>query len=496
MRPFLAGLDTEYGFSGEGRSPFQQVDDAFDFVSLAPAAYLGWNNSPESPRHDMRGFDVKALSIDPRDTQFDQNRPSQIPNGPAGRADRVLSNGARFYNDHGHPEYATPECWGCTELALHERAGDQFILTLAKVAEAALDRKITLIKNNIDYKGATWGTHENYLFPRSTPYADYARGLIPLLAVRCLLTGAGRIGFEPGNPPCDFQSSQRADFITVLESVDTLYKRPILNTRDEPHANAHRWRRIHVITGDANRSFLTTRRKIGLVKIALALIERNQCPIWPLTDPLAALRTASRSLYDDPLITVSGQPETTAARILESYCEAALRHLDSEEPAYAELRDIAAESLELLDQRRSNPVTFAQQVDWAAKHAVIGTYLDQTGDPWQSELARSLDLSYHDLDPNELYEGVVAAGYILGEPDPADVTLRLTHICEPTRALARSVAVTRFAAQLTGVSWGTLEFARGPQTIQVNLPPDAHYSESVADAPDVESFIRSIPESP
>ena len=207
-------------------------------------------------------------------------------------------------------------------------------------------------------------------------------------------------------------------------------------------------------------------------------------------------RTASRSLYDDPLITVSGQPETTAARILESYCEAALRHLDSEEPAYAELRVIAAESLELLDQRRSNPVTFAQRVDWAAKHAVIGAYLDQTGDPWQSELARSLDLSYHDLDPNELYEGVVAAGYILGEPDPADVTLRLTHICEPTRALARSVAVTRFAAQLTGVSWGTLEFARGPQTIQVNLPPDAHYSESVADAPDVESFIRSIPESP
>lgn len=167
MRPFLAGLDTEYGFSGEGRTPFQQVDDAFDFVSLAPAAYLGWNNVPESPRHDMRGFDVKALSIDPRDTQFDQNRPSQTPNGPAGRADRVLSNGARFYNDHGHPEYATPECWGCAELALHERAGDQFILNLAKIAEAALDRKITLIKNNIDYKGATWGTHENYLFPRS-----------------------------------------------------------------------------------------------------------------------------------------------------------------------------------------------------------------------------------------------------------------------------------------------------------------------------------------
>ncbi|MCU0317603.1 MAG: proteasome accessory factor PafA2 family protein [Fimbriimonadaceae bacterium] len=480
MRRILAGIETEYGFTIEGRGTNDQVEDAMALVRKSPNGCLRfWDYRFESPRKDLRGFEVDQLSIDPTDAVFDQGK-AQLPATEI-RSDHILPNGARFYNDHGHPEYATPECYGLKELARHDAAGEIWVTDCAQRLAEELHKTVRVYKNNSDYHGASYGTHESYLVPRSLGFQKLYEALVPLLVARPVLTGAGKTGFE-GRSPCDFQMSQRADFFTEKASVDTLYRRPIFNTRDEPHAPPQSWIRLHVISGDANLMPTCTLRKVGLVKLALHLLEAGVCPKWEIPDPASAMAEVSRSTNSEGRIDLAGASWTTPRHILESYLLAA-QPVVSTDPELSQLID---DCYSLLEARFDRPDDFIFQVDWAAKQWLLQQALEP-GEGWNTTAQKSLDLQYHLLDPDEgLYTGLVAAGLVA---HPSHQELAPLLVTPPSgRAKARGASV-RLGPEITvAAGWSNLRLrtSRGEQDFA--LPPDADYPDALDGVSDVEEL--------
>jgi proteasome accessory factor A len=486
MSGWIAGIETEYGLAVDGRGPEDQVEDATAFVRSFPGkAFYGWDSRHESPRADLRGFTVERLSTDPVDAAFDAGRAhgsiSEV------RADTVLTNGARLYNDHGHPEYATPECLSIQELVLHDLAGETVLLECSKEFERIHGRRTTVYKNNSDGHGASYGTHESYLAPRALSFETLMRTVLPILVARTLLCGAGKVGSEAG-PWCDYQLSQRADFLVEAANVETLFRRPVLNTRDEPHSSGQHWIRLHVISGDANRIASATALKVGLVKTALALAAIDHCPEWNLRDAPRSFADVSRSLDGEARIELSGGSWTTARHILAELCESACRHLGP-----GELQDTAYLAMEQMDLFSNDRDKFARRCDWAAKQKLLEQYRDVTGTGWRDPGLKACELGYHNIDPAEsLFDPLVGTGIIEAQPDPGLVAQRLTAVLEPTRARARALAVSKFGAELQSVSWGVLVFNRREGATQVRLAPEKGYPESLAEAEDVESFIEQL----
>ena len=192
MRPILAGIDCEYGILVKGKGAEEQIEYAQTLVESFSneGLFVGWDYRFENPRNDLRGFEIKNLAVDPNDAQFDVGR--QQRNSIEVRADRVLPNGARFYNDHGHPEYATPESFSIFELAQF----DQFGESVVRQAGEFSDLDVTLYKNNTDYHGASYGTHESYLVPREHSFEALYAAVTLMLVVRQIVSGAGKVGSE------------------------------------------------------------------------------------------------------------------------------------------------------------------------------------------------------------------------------------------------------------------------------------------------------------
>ncbi|MBV6458171.1 MAG: Depupylase [Fimbriimonadaceae bacterium] len=485
MNRILAGIETEYGFSIPGRGAVDQIDDAVGLVSSYPGpSFIGWDYRFESPRSDLRGFTVERLAEDPIDREFDRAAPPRRMEEV--RADRVLANGARFYNDHGHPEYATPECWSLAGLAAHDRAGEFVVLRSAEALGKQIGAEIDVYKNNTDYHGASYGTHENYLVPRSIGFENLVQALLPLFVVRPLLCGAGKVGSEHG-AWVDFQASQRADFFAEPVNAETLYRRPIFNTRDEPHADPSTWIRLHVICGDANRIEGCTRRKAALVKIALMLALIGEIPNWALADPVHAAQIVSRRLDFGARIDLQGGSWTTARHIVESYLDHADRLLDLDD----ELRQEVDLCRRLMDAFDENFQEFSRSVDWAAKYNLLLHYREEEGIEWRDPAMQAVDLEYHELDPvNGLFEAMVESGAI--EPQVGiDIGTLLTQP-ESTRAMARSQAVTNFRQSLVSCCWRSLTLDVGGRSLTVDLEPDREYKSEQPDTQDVLEWIRSI----
>ena len=194
----LAGIETEYGLAIEGRGAHEQIDDAAALLRCCTAAGRpGWDYRFENPRADLRGFHVGRLSIDPVDAKFDAEA-SRSPQADF-HSDRVLTNGARFYSDHGHPEFATAESLSLRHIALADLQGEAVVFSTAKSYEAEIGRRTRVFKNNTDYHGASYGTHESYLVPRELGFDRLYAAVTPILVARTLLTGAGKVGVEAGH---------------------------------------------------------------------------------------------------------------------------------------------------------------------------------------------------------------------------------------------------------------------------------------------------------
>ena len=251
----LFGIETEFGIT---REDIEGMDPVAESMELVRAHLDGefeqqWDYHGEDPHEDQRGFRVKELQQDKEEELFAQQDAHRPFSFYQMKSDLVLANGARFYNDHTHPEYSTPECRTLKDLVAHDRAGE-------RIAQRAADRRnqllknsaVQLYKNNTDFHGHSYGCHDNYLVSRSIPFENLVSGLVPFLVSRQLIAGAGKVGKEAqeqGWLPGGFQLSQRADFMETDLGVDTMHNRPILNTRDEPHADPKKYRRLHLICG-------------------------------------------------------------------------------------------------------------------------------------------------------------------------------------------------------------------------------------------------------
>ena len=268
----IMGTEIEYGISAPGDPAANPVITSTQIV-LAYAAAVDlprskrarWDYEVESPLRDARGFDLGPSAGPPPDTgDLDD----------LGAANVILTNGARLYVDHAHPEFSAPEVTTPRGAVIWDKAGERVMEEASeRAATVPGTRRIQLYKNNVDNKGASYGSHENYLCARQTPFPAIISGLTPFFVSRQVMCGAGRVGLGAAGDTAGYQLSQRADYIEVEVGLETTLKRGIINTRDEPHADADKYRRLHVIIGDANLAEYSTFLKVGTAALVLSMIE-------------------------------------------------------------------------------------------------------------------------------------------------------------------------------------------------------------------------------
>ena len=243
----------------------------------------------------------------------------------------MLTNGARYYVDHAHPEYSTPECADPLEATLFDKAGERILARSMEAARRLLPagQEIVVYKNNSDGKGNSYGCHENYLVDRNVPFAALVRNLIPWFVTRQVFTGAGKIGSENGADACDYQISQRADFFEEEVGLETTLKRPIVNTRDEPHADPQKYRRLHVIVGDANLCEVATFLKVGTTAIVLAMIEDGFIDKdLSISSPVAAIRAVSHDPTLQATVDCASLGRCTAIELQWEFLRLARKYAD------------------------------------------------------------------------------------------------------------------------------------------------------------------------
>jgi len=481
----LFGIETEYGIAVEGMDANGLVAASRDVVKAYVGRFAGpWNYRAEDPRNDVRGFHVDKLAQDPADAQFD--KPTDRVSSPTeDRCDRVLVNGARLYNDHGHPEYSTPECASLRSLVAHDKAGERIVLDCARAYAESSGKAVEIYKNNTDFHGASYGTHESYLMRRAVPWEQAVLQLAPFLATRIIYAGAGKVGSEDkGSTACPYQLSQRADFFSVLQSVDTLHNRPLVNTRDEPHGDARRFRRLHVIAGDANLSEYATALRVGVTNLVVALIESDWQTPMALRDPVRAIKEISRDESFKWIIETSDGKKATAVDVQRVYLEAA-RGLELPGSAW-----VLDEWQATLDALETDPLQLGDRLDWVAKKLLLDEFAESENLDWKRDLdtLQSLDLAYHNIDPEVgLYYGLVESGAMTTLVDDHEIE---TARCDPpndTRAALRGLLVRRFGEHIKAVSWGVLRVEENGHSYTLRLP------EAVADYAALLADLESAP---
>jgi proteasome accessory factor A len=321
-----------------------------------------------------------------------------------GRSSNVfLENGARLYLDVGsHPEYATPECDDIAELVTHDKAGEWILSSLVEGAEARLREEgirgdIYLFKNNTDSAGNSYGCHENYLTSRRDDFAHYTEVLIPFLVSRQAYAGAGKV-LQTARGAV-FCLSQRAEHIWEGVSSATTRSRPIINTRDEPHADAEKYRRLHVIVGDSNMSEYATFLKVGATSIVLRMLEDPSTVMRDLTleNPIRAIREISHDITCRRPVRLANGREMSALDIQGEYLQRAIRYRDRQglSPQEDRALDMWEHCLKGLE---SDPLSLHRECDWVAKYRLIDAYRDRHSLSLHSPNVSLLDLQYHDVD--------------------------------------------------------------------------------------------------
>ncbi len=453
--PKVCGIETEYGVQATGGMDSNPTAASSLLINSYVAQLSGrvdWDFEDESPGRDARGF-VRDGGL--------------APEVETNLVNTVLTNGARYYVDHAHLEYSTPECSTPLELVVHDRAGERVLAASMLAAQRALPpgEAVVVYKNNSDGKGNTYGCHENYLVERAVPFARIVRDLTAHLVTRQIYTGAGKVGCEmPGHRPAAFELSQRADFFEAEVGLETTLKRPIINTRDEPHANAERYRRLHVITGDANLAEVATFLKAGVTAIVLLLIEDDILGGGELVlaHPVEAMHAVSHDLsFAAPLELASGE-RMTAIEMQWRLHDLARK--------YNEVRGLAAlgeggvgelvldrwESV--LAALESNPSTLCRTLDWAAKLDLIDAYCVRHDCDLADHRVRALDLQYHDLRPaRSLYQRLGLEKLVSEEA----VATAVTDPPRTTRAYFRGECLKRYPEAIVAANWDSVVFDLG-----------------------------------
>ena len=312
-----------------------------------------------------------------------------------------LENGARFYQDTGcHPEYATPECAAPGQLIVYDRAGERILEDLQayaeeKIREERIPGKLSIFKNNTDFVGNSYGCHENYLVDRDVDFYYLAEQLIPFLVTRQIYTGAGKVfQTQDGVRYC---VSQRAQHIYQKISGTTTNDRSIINTRDEPHADREKYRRLHVIVGDSNMSEYTNFVKVGTCAIVLQMIEDNYISKdFTLRNPVKAIKDLTFDTTCKRRLRLDNGREYSPIEIQREYCELAWKYME-QYPVSDDLKKAVGMWQHVLDCLDDDPSKLDHQIDWVIKRRMIESYIEAKGTTWNDPRVFMLDLQYHDI---------------------------------------------------------------------------------------------------
>ncbi|MCB1014329.1 MAG: proteasome accessory factor PafA2, partial [Acidimicrobiales bacterium] len=421
-------------------------------------ARVGWDFEDESPGNDARG----------------PVGPASPPEVETHLVNAVLTNGARYYVDHAHPELSTPECADPRSIVVFDKAGERILQRSMAAAGRLLPegQEIVVYKNNSDGKGNSYGCHENYLMARSVPFSRIVTHVTPHFITRQIFTGAGKVGTEaPGvaRGTIGFQLTSRADFFEEEVGLETTLKRPIVNTRDEPHADAQKYRRLHVIVGDANLSEVATLLKVGTTALVLSMIEDDFLPReFRFLSPVATIRRVS---YDTTLRAPLELADGTTVTALEvqwelldrarKYAEVAGLECLGPDPAVGE--DVLARWERVLTQLEADPATLAGQLDWVAKHRLLEGYRARHGLEWSDARLAAMDLQYHDLRPAKSLFDRLDLERITSDDE---VERAVSRPPDDTRAYFRGRCLDKWGDAIVAANWDSLVFDIGAETLR------------------------------
>ena len=463
----IYGTETEYGIIHRGVKDSNPISASSFLINaylsktsdpgLAPnSPRVGWDFIDESPEIDIRGF-APIGSLPP------EIEPNLV--------NAVLLNGSRYYVDHAHPELSTPECLDPLSLLRWDRAGDEILIKSMSAANEALPagEEIIVYKNNSDGKGNSYGCHENYLLSRETPFGRIVQHATTHFITRQIFTGAGKVGSEAvGEKRMEipFQLTQRADFFEEEVGLETTLKRPIINTRDEPHSDPLKYRRLHVIVGDANLCEVATFLKLGTTGILMAMIEDDFLDDRiKIADPVYALRQVSRDMsLEEPILLDDGK--TATALSLQWYVfEQAEKYINK-----FGIENVGGESAlkvmdywkKVLTDLNSNPDGLFGRLDWVTKKKIIDSYADRHKLKADDYKLSALDLQYHDLRPEMSLFSRISSEKILSSEE---VISAVGSPPEDTRAFFRGKCLEKWPENVIIANWDSMVFDTGEQNL-------------------------------
>ncbi|MDQ1437978.1 MAG: Pup amidohydrolase [Acidimicrobiaceae bacterium] len=449
------GLETEYGIDPRGmgeKNPIAASSVLINAYVNELQRKVGWDFEDEHPGNDARGFAREGAMPPEVETHL---------------VNAVLTNGARYYVDHAHPEFSTPECADAKVCTMFDKAGERILARSMEAAAKALPsgQGIVVYKNNSDRKGNSYGTHENYLMDRQAPFARIVQHVMPHFVSRQIYTGAGKVGTEAsstGGMDVPFQLTQRADFFEEEVGLETTLKRPIVNTRDEPHADAQKYRRLHVIVGDANLSEVATFLKLGVTALVLCMIEDD----WfgerdfTLETPVAALRKVSYDMSLRLPLTLANGSTMTALEMQWEFFDLARKYAEDRglEAIGPSGDEVLARWESVLTGLETDPMSLSGQLDWVAKYRLLEGYRDRHGLNWTDHRMAAMDLQYHDMRPERsLFARLPMERLFIDE----EVDQAVTEPPRDTRAYFRGKCLQRWASSVAAANWDSLVFDLG-----------------------------------
>lgn len=476
--PKIVGLEQEYALklrSADEKTAFHTscllVNAYARRVGLRePGLRTVWDYGHETPYRDIRGKHFRRAT----GQEVMGEEENRLINA-------ALPNGARLYTDHAHPEYSTPECRSARDAVACERAGEAILREALRGAVRDLpDPETSLFKNNADPQGHSYGSHENYLMDARTHEeclvrnpARAAKCLLPFLVTRQIMAGAGKVGGKGPEGAAKYQISQRADFMEAVFGLETTHARALINTRGEHHADPRRFRRLHLILGDANLCEAANFLKIGSTQIVLQMLEDDALPgDWTLRDPLEAVKGISRE-WGCPVDLADGRTVTALDiqnHFLEAAREYAVRGGLAENPEGEEILELweavlsGLERLELSSDLEilADPGDLARRLDWVLKLWLLNRHRRGKGAGWDHPHLKTLDLQYHNIDPvRGLFFHLQNRGLVDRVVSDDAVARRIAEPPEDSRAYFRGKCVQRFSASLRLINWEVVGFELG-----------------------------------
>ncbi|HIW45826.1 MAG TPA: proteasome accessory factor PafA2 [Candidatus Yaniella excrementigallinarum] len=471
----VVGLETEFGIHAPSHEDASHSVMSLELINSyghklsldgTNVASTEWDYNEESPLLDARGWQM------PRSIAHPSQLTDQALVNDDGQelhmlVNLILPNGARFYVDHAHPEFSSPETTNPLDAVIWDQAGDRIAQQAADhVASAQDGARLLLYKNNTDSKSVSYGAHENYLVARQLDFDELTEFILGFFTTRQIITGAGRVGIGSRNERAGFQISQRADFFEEEVGLETTIRRPIVNARDEPHARPDAYRRLHVIIGDANLSQYSTWLRVGMTSLVLSMIELGELPMVELAEPVQALQDISHDPSLQTQVLVNGRGWMTAIDIQRIYQQAAQAYIDRYHIDDQQTVDVVNAWAQVLDLLEHNPAKLADRLDWIAKYQLLNGMRERHGLDWSNAKLGMLDLQWADLRQDKgLYHTLVARGAMRTIVNNEQIQHAINFPPTTTRAWARGRLIERFGAHLAGVSWETVlvrPFRTGP----------------------------------